>query len=483
VAGAAGSAGSVAEATRARWRRVTQRSPSLGKLVDLAVYEDAVLADATQASALTHGLEGEPDAAPACYFGDAPLNDYSELRERPGLYRPLDGWVQLGGAERRLPTRTYDAQERRIAGWLELSVWWKNAAAACLDQAARHVPFLCVKLVAEPARVWLWLVHGEEVARRTDALARASELLPEEEPAFLKALALLHALPRSPRPPLREALGALLRLSERIADEIARGLADYRTTEVELVYGDGPLCVPEHVEKASLLPLADWRARAWPQLPDETLRLVDADPTDPGVVADAAQAPASGPQAAVRARGLLILPSVTRWELRGVQCPATDPVSFAVTDGRTTASFPDVAGWSARDSAVRAVAEHRAWLVDGRDRATPTAREWPDPADKAAPASVRAVGRLFTAARAALFLESLDAGAPRLALTAAATRDCLAARDPGVDGIVSDAFVAYWTARRGGPAPPTRVLTAFRESVARLPAYARDPALRTAAVE
>jgi len=113
--------------------------------------------------------------------------------------------------------------------------------------------------------------------------------------------------------------------------------------------------------------------------------------------------------------------SFERSRMRGIHCPLTDPVSFALAWGAETASFPRMAGWSAQDWARRAVAEHSAWL-----RAGPAAR----------PAEMH-----LAAARAALFSESLDEGRPELVLTLEETRHRLDDRWPG--GVPEDAAALH----------------------------------------
>ena len=86
-------------------------------------------------------------------------------------------------------------------------------------------------------------------------------------------------------------------------------------------------------------------------------------------------AEATGRRIAIQAPDLLLFPSADlaskpfpRGNLRCAQCAATDPVSFALLDGRAIARFPLVPGWSAADWARRAVAEQRA--RDPHSRAT-----------------------------------------------------------------------------------------------------------------
>jgi hypothetical protein len=128
-------------------------------------------------------------------------------------------------------------------------------------------------------------------------------------------------------------------------------------------------------------------------------------------------------------------------------------VSFALAAGATLAAFPNVAGFSIHDTAARAVAEHATWLAATDDRELET------------------LGRLITAARAALLWESLDAGDPELPLTMEATLAGLAARGAASVGLADAAreafhdFAVFWRP------PPETVVVALRDAVVALPAY------------
>src|SRR4029078_11754709 len=98
-----------------------------------------------------------------------------------------------------------------------------------------------------------------------------------------------------------------------------------------------------------------------------------------------------------------------------------------LADGRAVARFPELAGWSAVHCARRAVAEHRAWL--SADGGAYPPHGWVGMQSAYSEPSMRTMGLLFTAARAALFLESIDEGRPELAVTVAGVADCLVGRD------------------------------------------------------
>jgi hypothetical protein len=116
-----------------------------------------------------------------------------------------------------------------------------------------------------------------------------------------------------------------------------------------------------------------------------------------------------------------------------VQCAATDPVSFALAGARSQARFPRLAGWSARDWARRAVAEHRVWL------SAPDARlnghTWIAPPPPPGGSGHATRNRLLSAARAGLFLESVERGEPELLLALDAAADRLGVEPEDIGGL------------------------------------------------
>jgi glycosyltransferase involved in cell wall biosynthesis len=464
---------------RRRWERLLRTFPPLRQLMQHSwIYEESELRAATSATCLTYGIEppGREPGLSSAYLGSRPLHDDMALLAHPPLASSMQEWRLVAGRDRRRPEAPAGAQARRINAWLELQFLWRWFYRVCLQPDQPHVPFLCVKFVSDPVRIWLWMTRGEYVGRRETALQRGLVALPEEEDAIRRALALRRALPRSPEPPLGEFLPFLLRLTSRIAGRISADLEGEASTQVRLLRGDrSRLALPRGAgsrlrqlfpdgERPELLPLVDWRALAIPPPPDETFSLVPADPTDLRSMATAAKRMDAGGYAAVRTDGLLLFPARVRALLRSVQCAATDPVSFALAEGRDAASFPDVTGWSASDWARRAVAEHRAWL------ASCLAQGWEiDPNEP--DAALEKLGRLLTAARAALFLESLTAGRPELALPLASVAKQLRERDRDAGAVAVEAAEAYRTSRRDGT-PPDCSLPALAEIVRKLPPYA-----------
>jgi len=461
-------AGRTAERVKDRWERVARTLPFLQALVDLPrVHEDAELMDLVPSSAFTYGLDDSgSDGRRAGYFGDRSSLDLVRTLERPGLYGATEDWTLLTGPDRRSLEPGRDSQARRIAGWLELVWTWRAAFLTIAEPSMPRTADACVKLVADPARIWLWLADGERASGRADAIRRALWRIPEEEPALRRALELHRALPRLPRAPLAELLPAALRLSARVAALIGDQIVDAGTTELRLAGDSSELVTLGHVRQARehqrVLALADWRAVAAPELPDESFALWRGDPRDPAVLAEAVNRVA-GPYPALRFEELMILPAVPlrRSRLRAVKSAVTDPVFFAVAAGKRVAAIPDAKGWSVRDTAHRAVAEHRAWLEYGSG-----------PNEDDAPSSGgHHLGRLLTAARAALLLESVEDEAPELCLTATETARRLAARSTAAGTVVSEALGRYREFALEGGEPPAKVVAAMHELVIRLPGY------------
>jgi predicted nucleotidyltransferase len=465
-----------------RWQRLCRKLPPIGELFpDTAFYEDFELREAAGKSVLTYGLDGD-DRLPrdrAAFFGRRPPADDFGMRSRPGLLGPMRDWRLVAGPERRPELPVHDDQARRVASWLELQFWWSFAFGMAADPLRPRSAFLCVKLIAEPARVWLAL-DGEELYDRRDVLLSALERLPEEESAIRHALELHDALVRSPSPPIAELLPPFVRLSSRIARRLSDEAREAGETEVRLVWGGpGDLTLPQPVSSAAaeaLLPLVDWRALVAPSLVDEALAPSLADPADPVVLGNAAREAGAGIYRALTADGLLVLPALGVWERafpRSVHCQTSDPVSFALAAGVSTARFPNVDGWRAEHWARRAVAEHGAWIADRRERANASRREWIDGRGQDSPQEVRGLAKLLTAARAALFLDSLEQGEPELCLTAAAVSRRLAAVAPSA-ATVESAFESYRCAVEEGCVPSGSVVDALREQVLTLAPLARS---------
>jgi hypothetical protein len=451
---------------RERWMRLRRRLPLIDLLLDFPmVLERGQLPEVLSTSTFTL-------ADGSAYYGPGFSEDRVRMLERPGLYEAVSDWQLMSGPDRRLVAPARDAQARRLAAWLELMYWWQWVAPAC-DNPGPRAPSLCVKLVSEPARIWLWLVHGWRGGERAEVLREALGRLPEEEEGLRLALDLHRRLPRSPDPPLGEVVPVLMRMSARIAGRLAEEVEDEGSTEVRLAGSADEVVVPHGMERASEpLPLCDWRGLAQPRLPDETFFLFPGEASEPETLRAASHACAYGPLAVLRSDELMVSAALVRrrTELRAIKCPLTDPVSFAVADGHATAAFPDVAGWSAQDWARRAVAEHRAWL-----EAPPA----PVPGLRPQEVSGGVLAMLLTAARAAVFHESVCADTtPELPLTVAATARRLVERSASDATAVEDGLGRYREFAIRRTPPPQATIDALREVVARLPAYLdsfRDP--------
>lgn len=463
VPDSSGAPGHARERVRERWQRIARALPTLGRLVVVNVYEQADLADAARSTVLTYGLDrGDGDPRYALFFGERPPDVHYSVRVRPGLYGPTSDWRLVAGRDRRPGIVAPAGLDRWPPAWLDLECWWRYAFWASAEDDPLAVTDLCVKLVAEAARIWLWVAHGEREPGRPAVLERALRRLPEEEQALRLALALHRRLPAA-EPSLGPVVSYLLRMSSRLAARLAADVEGEGATRVRLHWPDAPgLASPTAgggpPEGRPILPLVDWRARAFPEPPDESFVLLAGSPESPAVLAAAARTEAPGdPRPVLRAPGLLVMPTLDlvtrpliRGALRAVQCAATDPVSFALADCRRDADFPDLPGWSALDGARRAAAEHRAWLADPASLTDPGGKE---------------LGMLFTYVRAALFLESLERGDPELPLTVAAVAERLGGWNGGAQGLADEAAGEYLRWRLGSQEPSPRLVLSLAELV------------------
>ncbi|MDP9177892.1 MAG: hypothetical protein M3O61_09450, partial [Gemmatimonadota bacterium] len=485
--------GSAQLRARESWKKLCQRFPLFRVVIQHCwFYEEDDLRDSLSAPCLTYGLAsshyGEGDDR-AAFLGPHPLHDHMGLQTYPSLYGARGEWQSLGGRDRIPPVGPDDPQTRRLTAWLHLQYWWRYAFLACAEPARDYVPLLCVKLIAEPVRLWLWVSRGERVATREAALRCGLSELPEERAVLQLGLDLLKALPRSPHPPLPEVIAALLRHTERLALEMsaaadAAGFVDVRLTGCKELTVTPEVVDRMHTltargESGELLPLADWRARAVPSVPDEAIMLIPANAVDAAFLAATASADGGDAIPAFRHSSMLVMPTTNpeRGMLRAVQCQPTDPVSMALADGRTVARFPELAGWSAVHCARRAVAEHRGWLAANGDVYPP--HGWVGIQRGCSEPTMRNMGLLFTAARAALFLESIDEGRPELAVTVAGVADCLVARDSSFSDVVHSALHDFRASRAAGSNDANQV-AALLDIVRNLSAYAGSSALSPA---
>ena len=460
------------DSARRRWQRVEALVPALGNIVDLAVYETEELAIACRSSTFL--------ADRAVHLGPAAGPDEAGLLLRPGLQGAARDWRLQRGSERRPLRARADAHAGLIESWLELQFVWRYVFTACSRPSAPDAAYVCVKAVADSARIWLGLVHGETPPTRRASLEAALLRLPEEEQALRAALALEGRLHFDPPAPWAGALPVLRRMSTRIASHVTRRAEEQGTTDVGLQWDQGhPLTLPPGADPSlgrladgdpELLPLVDWRARAWPLSSDEGFWPLALDPDDPEDLAAAVNAAGEwGPLPAIACDSLMILPGPGL--LRAVQCPASDPVSFALLGGRSCAAFPNEAGWSASDSARRAVGEHRAWLGASPPGPGPLLPDWMKAQARTTAADSATIDRLLSAARAALFAQSLDSGQPSLPLTMDAAATALDFRTGSECDVAARALEHLVACRAREVRPDPRIIAALREQVLGLDVY------------
>jgi hypothetical protein len=457
--------GTARRRTDERWRALIKRVPALDSIVHIKVFEAGELERAASTTVFTE--DGRI----------APLSGAWQFRIRPGLLPPSSDWCRIAGPELR-PAKPA-SPEAHLTAWLELQWWWRLCLDACLSPDRRHVPYLCVKLITQSARVRLWLEDGEAPSGHSPVLERALVAMPEEGPALHGAQRLLRELPRAPDPPLAEAIGFLLRTTAHVAAALADKSRASGHTAVRLLgadtRADDLVLAPEAreqlngVQSNQVIPLADWRARTShplirldrvdPPLADEALALLAGDPGNPNELRRLAKLSESGLRPALRWGPVIVLPhsNYSSWLHRSVQFECSDPVTYAQLAGQESAAFPQLSGWSASDCARRAVEAHAFWL----DR-YPSIE--PDQTGVA-------LGLLLASARASLFRDSIFAGEPELAVSVSATVDRLAAEHDGSAAVLEEALGSYRAWREGGPRPGLGTVGALRELVVDLPAY------------
>jgi hypothetical protein len=425
---------------RARWRAMRDKLEPVGRVVEchhVVTPED--VAAACRHTVLTHGLDRAQRPA-------------TRMQERPVVGDQLGDWRLIAGPDLLPRVSSGWIEIRRPAvAWLNLQYSWRHAFVVA---SAPRVPWLalsCVKLVAEPAGTALWLADGRRRGHRAEVLAEALDAFPEERDGIAAALDQWRVLPRSPEPDIDLMLSALAGISRRIAAEIIRRAALNPGTAVDLVGADT-------AGRRRELPLVDWRARVLGVRPDPVFVPVEGDIADRRRLLAAVADARPGVYPAVRERDLLVMPTAdaAAARLRGIECPPTDPVSFALAEGRAQALFPDLPGWAARDCALRAVAEHARLL-----RVPGTYED----------ENGEGFARLFAAARAALFLESVEQGDPELVLTAAAASERLRDRAPADASVVDEACAGYLEGRESGRPAPPGLAERFRGLVRALPAF------------
>lgn len=415
---------------------------ALGRLLDWPrVHDRGELHRLAGVSALTLGLEDHGGAdAPAAYSGEGATIDAIRALERPGIAGPGGDWRLLSGEEVRPPGPP--GEPGMADAWLELLYWWRWVPSVCAQPRSPRAADICAKLLAESAAVRWALLERERPPGSERALVSAAGVRGAEESAELyEALSEFGVRAGAS---VERALPAALAIAADVAAAIASRLRPLGRTKVALegISRGRPL--------GEGLPLADWRAVVCPPAPFESFRVLDGSPADPAKLARLGSW-SGEPQPALAGGALIVMPSrvLIRSRMRAIKAPFSDPVSFAMLAGDREAFFPDAPGWSARDWATRAVAEHAALLAAGAGEGS----------DEAA--------ALITAARAGLFLQSLEEGTPALAVSPHALLDALG-RLPG--GSAAEELAA---AVRDGKEPDPAALSALRGLVSSLPAYRR----------
>ncbi len=348
----------------ARVDRLSRTLPAVAStIVDRPmVLEREDLHEVAHASSLTAGLSRSAPAGTAVYFGRGSHQDRIVLYDSPGLRGPTTEWRRVSGPARPLPRPTCDRARLRVVAWLQLQSWWRLLLQECAKPASPHRALFCVKLVAEPARIWLALSHGVYPRSHREALERALPLLPEAEHGLRRALWLDGRLTVGPEPPLAEFLTYLVDLSDLIAGQLAAEVASVGACEVRLDWRtsdhlafDAGAASPALAE-APTLPLADWRAivragvrwrgRVLTESPDETLAPVALDPARLDDLVAAVGMGSHGPYPLLRSGRLQILAS-RRWprsQLRAAQCASPIRFRSRCCSGGRVRCFPQCPG-------------------------------------------------------------------------------------------------------------------------------------------
>lgn len=447
-----GTAGDLAMGLLSARRSVVQsRLGAAAGHVTIALYTPAELADACHSTAISYGLGRAPSDPRRAATHLAPRAEADELglRLRPPLHTPSTSWRRIAGPRLDLPGENPD---RLTVAWLEVQYWWRHAFRLAARPGRPDSRHLAVKLVAEPAACAMWARGVDPPRRLEEILALLARRGDGDAEAAEAALALRRDGPHGPPADLRPALASLERSTTLVAERHLAAAQAAGFDDVALAGAAAPCG----------LPLVDWRARCSPGPPDECIDLRDGTPGDPGALATAAK-PGPRTQTVLRRGDLMAMPSASEQPLRGVSCPVTDPVSHALTRREERARFPALPGWSARDCADRALAEHRAWLT----RRPLMGGFGP-----------RALELLLTSARAALFHESVAEGSPVLAVTTGAVVDGLAERHPRCAEPAAAGLTALSACRDEGGDPPRETVDGLERALRSLACFSDLPGAR-----
>jgi hypothetical protein len=420
------------ERTRRRWKTACRFVP-LDRLVSVGVWRTPDLEASARATALTYRASNE----------HAPTSAMAPALVRPDLYGAGIGWQLASGRDVRPQDVTWDEGERAIIAWGELQHWWRFVFKTALrERVMDRLNYPWLKVIVEHARVLLWLDHSIVARSRREVLERAVRIWPDDD-VVRRAQRNWDTGASPVSIDVPEVLTWALSKVEQVADRLTEDSPDGGARTVKLAGAH------------DVLPLADWHARALARPFDERLVPTPGDPTDLDFLAQCVRDADEVRQPAIEYDGLLLLPSAVygRAVYRAIQCPVSDPVSFALLRGEHTAAFPGSRGWSAPDGARRAVEEHALWL------------------SSSASPSLRTLGRMLNAVRAASFASSLESSSPTLPLS----RMAVAENPPEGISTAEDAFAGYAVSLRDGTAVPHALVDELRDELLRLPAFAEVP--------
>ena len=445
---------------RMRFDAAEPAPPPLRELMPhFYVYDAAGLARVLEGPYTVNGLQaGRP-----AFVGPDALRDEMGLLERPGLYGPAA--VAPGAGRASEPPAT--SGERRLpAAWLELQYRWRWALYASATPATSRGP--PSELVAEAARIWLWLARGERTDTRRDALERALRLWRVRRPGPARRAGVHDELHRIAAVDLARSIAALFtnlsggdRLGRRRVS--GPGERDARSPCAGLRRGR--------------LPLLDWRALALP-----SARLVAAggprvlggapgpvdDPRRPPALLAAAARDAAGRVPRARHDALLVEPTLDMWGEVG--CASSNARPPTRSRRRCSAARPALASQSspagrrATGPAARSPSTAPGFAAAG---GTPSLRGAPGwrRGRRVVSGARRPSGSCSAPPGRRCSPRACRNGAPALALTFADVVASLAARDPGVGADAAEAPASLDAQRPPDPS----VVARLRRQVESLP--------------
>lgn len=436
---------------RSNFHAVQRRIPLMKDLVEVSVISTA---DARRAIHAPYQVGSTPTTAMTIHPGGGAR-----------LYGPLRDWRNISGLDIFDSPSPGDPTHRSLWTWLDLQHLWRHTFRLCSNPDTPHATYFCVKSLAELVRLWAWLEYDQKLPLAPSTLERAGDYLHDNDTVFTEAAKLWRKLHLCPPPPTEPTVSALLRTTEKFARRLDRMAAGAGRTEVQIV-GDNrdELLIPTAVQtklhrlagnSSAVHPLVDWRARVMPTLPDELFVPIAGDPSNVSLIGNLAGMLVEGAYVALRNDNVMVYPC--RWHgargaamLRAVQCPVSDPISFALSDGHLHALFPRLPGWSAEESARRALVELNASVVA---------------ADTEELEPIRRLALLLELVRAGLFHESLRLGKPMLALSISVAIRLLGERYSHLKGVLDDGYQSYCAARLSDVDPCPDLLFTLQQNI------------------